>query len=318
MAWIADQWGVVTDDAQSNPAEIERRLRWWFGKNPAGQGILAVVEDQGELLATAGWCPKHLVAAGNSVLVAEIGHTMTAPLARGKGLFGTLVRFLEEVAAETGVQALYGTPNIASGRPYIERLGFQPLWKWRRWLKPLKGVSGLGSSLVATAASLKSDAVFMTPAASMEQLAALPSREWTEEPHILRSADYLTWRYGDRSYRPFAFLRDGVVVGWSIVGETIRRGSPAMSIAEFSLTDAESKSGSTLIRHLTSEAASASHVSAFTMTRPNSALDRSLLRAGFVARRSEWQLIAKPLAGDPAVDDLFGRLAFRAGDSDTV
>lgn len=318
VPWVASQWCAITGDDTRSAAEMEQRLRWWLGENPAGAGALAVSAQGDQILGVAGWCPKRLAVGDASVLVAEIGHTMTAPAARGKGVFGSLVSFLSEVAAERSVVALYGTPNAASGKPYVERQGFTPFWRWRRWLRPRSGGLGAIADVVSAATCrLGGRGVVIRPMASWADVESVPDTEWGH-PHLDRSVDYLDWRYPTGDYERLLVERDGTLLGWVVVGTTVRLGRPAMSIADVVFTSTAALSRAEALRRVVKQVAPADARSAFTMTRPGSELDRPLLRAGFVPKESEWEFIAKAMTPDVDVESIFHTFAFRAGDSDTV
>lgn len=318
VRWVASQWADITGDSTVSAPEIERRLLWWCGANPAGEGALAVVEEADAVLGVAGFCPKRLQVGGGDMLIAEVGHTMTAPAARGRGIFGELIRFLEGVASERGISLMYGTPNASSGKPYVERLGFIPLWYWRRWLRPLDGMSGAVASAVASSGRLRSRGVVAIRAASVLDLEPLVHDVEWGTPHLSRSIDFLRWRYPEDRYETYSLTCHDEPVGWAITGETHRRGSAALSLADFAFGSRGTAVASQAIERLVAVARQPHHRNAFTMTRPGSVYERALARAGFVPRRSEWQLIAKPIGSRSATPELLSELAFRAGDSDTV
>jgi GNAT superfamily N-acetyltransferase len=125
-----------------NYAEADRRLvvddmAWWLFENPSGNGVQAAVYDGDTLAGIAYITPKPFVLDGEPTLLAEIGGTETSKAYQGRGIFSMLVGFLTERANERGYAAIYGTPNEASGRIYLGKLGFTGLFHWDRHLRPI-------------------------------------------------------------------------------------------------------------------------------------------------------------------------------------
>jgi hypothetical protein len=50
IATVANEWGRITGDPMADARAMERRLRWWLGPNPAGEGVLAAAFDGAEML----------------------------------------------------------------------------------------------------------------------------------------------------------------------------------------------------------------------------------------------------------------------------
>jgi hypothetical protein len=242
---------------------------------------------------------------------------MTAPAARGRGVFSGLVRFLVAEARGRGIRALYGTPNTSSGRPYVERLEFVPLWRWRRWLRPVGGVFGVPTSAAAWLASPRRG-VEAERLTTWQNVAALRDLEFDRSAHIARDADYLAWRYPLDVYRADRLVVDREPIGLVVTGATRRRGHNGLSVVDAAFHSGNSRVDAAGLRAVLNAARRPEHRVAFSMSRPGSRMDRVMRRAGFVARQSDWQIIARATAPGVSVEDLFGTMAFRAGDSDTV
>lgn len=119
-------------------------FRWKLGEsNPAGTGFLTVAISDGKIIGTtSGTCQK-IRLGGRLVKAIEIGDTFTHPEFRKKGfcetaypgtlsrdeylnksVFGRLVTETLDRAEKTGVEYVFGTPNLNSRPPYLNKLQF--------------------------------------------------------------------------------------------------------------------------------------------------------------------------------------------------
>lgn len=326
---VADQWAAITgtEDSAALRGAIASQLTWWLGETPNGSGALAVVEEGGRYLGVAGWCPKTLIVHGEKVPVAEIGTTMTAPDARGRGVFSSLVDFLAAEASRRGIQALYGTPNAASGAPYIGKLGFKPIWPWSRWIRFVRRPAGLAFDLAGVSrGGLRRrgprNVVSIEASANWDDLAACSRKQSNVDgTYLERSAVYLRWRYPTDRYKIWV-ARDcsGATCGWVAVGRTERLGRQTMSLADVVIGPELNCHADWFLRSvLASQRRLAPDLRlAFAMTAPDCRSIVALRRAGFVSKPSEWPMIARALRDQISEDELFGPMSFMAGDSDTV
>jgi GNAT superfamily N-acetyltransferase len=112
-------------------------LDWFFFSNPAGDGVYAGAFENDKLVGVASITPKPFRIDGQNVLGGEIGRVMTHAAFRGRGVFSMLVESLVAAARERGYAFLYATPNQASGRIFIGKLGWSILFHWDRSARPL-------------------------------------------------------------------------------------------------------------------------------------------------------------------------------------
>lgn len=326
-AKVAEQWGVITEDPMGpdDVAKRRRQLEWWLGDTPNGAGVLAVVEEEGDYLGVAGWCPKRLLVDGESVPVAEIGTTMTSPKARGKGVFSRLVNFLKDAAADRQLKLLFGTPNEASGHIYIGKLDFIGVWPWSRWVRPIGSATGLPfGALGALRSGMQIGAhpkgATVEALTDWDQAAKCQAGDWTDAPHIDRTADYLEWRYPRDRYDVFgARDSDSALIGWAALGRSTRLGRPALVVAD-AVVGESLGSGGWFIREVIRAARQAGRRESisFSMSAPRGALARAFACSGFVSRPSEMPLIVYAVDKDFDAAEVVNKMAFVAGDSDTV
>jgi hypothetical protein len=166
---------------------------WWFDRNPAGPRILnAARDDDGSPLGALAMSFARL----DNGLAAFAVHAVTTPAARGRGVFSTLELHNEREAAAGGARWALGFTNPVAGPILVGRLGWEDLTELRVWVKPKR--------LRRRRAGGMSDGA--VPA--FDGSRALPCH------HIVRSPEYLNWRYVD-SPRPYARV-DEVVVTYAL------------------------------------------------------------------------------------------------------
>ena len=170
-------------------AMSQAEFDWWFDRNPAGPRILnAARDDDGSALGVLAMS----FARMSQGLAAFAVHAVTTPAARGRGVFSTLELGNEEEAAAAGAGWALGFTNPMAGPILVGRLGWEDVASLRLWVRPKRlrkrEAGGLRSARVEP----------------FEGSRALPGH------HLLRDADYLTWRYAD-SPRPYARVGDVVV-----------------------------------------------------------------------------------------------------------
>jgi GNAT superfamily N-acetyltransferase len=163
------------------PAEFD----WWFDRNPAGPRILnAAVEDG----TTLGVLSMHLARMDGGVQAFAV-HAVTAPAARGRGVFSTLELHNEQQAVEAGAHWALGFTNPMAGPILVGKLGWEDVTSLRIWVRPKSLRRGDGR---------------------VRETAVEPRARRLPAQHIVRDAAYLRWRYSD-SPRGYAQAGDAVV-----------------------------------------------------------------------------------------------------------
>jgi GNAT superfamily N-acetyltransferase len=166
-----------------SPAEFD----WWFDRNPAGPRILNAARDETDVL---GVLSMHFARMDNGLHAFAV-HAVTAPAARGRGVFSMLELRNEQEAAAAGAQWALGFTNPMAGPILVGKLGWEDVTSLRVWVRPKRWPKRKGAVR----------APGVSPFAATR---ALPGR------HILRDQAYLNWRYVD-SPRPYARVGDVVV-----------------------------------------------------------------------------------------------------------
>ena len=191
----------------------EEEFSWWFDRNPAGEPLIRLAEDDGRVVAVACMSPYRLLLNGSVQLAYVPLHVATLPAYRGRGLFARLEQENERAAAQRTAVAIT-FPNAASRRVFTARLGWRDLPRPRVWARPAAG------------RARAVERVERFPAETGELARTLGGNG------VLRDADYLNWRFAD-SPRAYTCLagRDGFAVvgsrrGLSYVAELVAEPGP--------------------------------------------------------------------------------------------
>lgn len=201
---LAQLRGLMESAYGSAPAESE--LDWWLNGNPLGSQ-LRVEDDGGD-----GMSLFRVAVDGEERVAGFVVHAVTAPHARGRGVFSRLQRANETWAAEQGAWLALGFTTAPATRVLIGRLGWELLARPRVWAR-LRGRRG---------ARLRGDEIGAF-AQRHEQL------ELGGPAHLLKDAGWLNWRYGD-SPRPYRLVE--ARGGYAVVGIGRHRRLVAGAICE--------------------------------------------------------------------------------------
>jgi GNAT superfamily N-acetyltransferase len=189
----------------------EAEFDWWFDGNPAGPRILNKAHDEGgsPLGAAAMSCAR--LDAG---LAGFAVHIMTAPAARGRGVFSTLELYNEEEAARAGAMWALGFTNPMAGPIYVGKLGWEDVTTLRIWVRPKR--------------------LWRRGEGALRDVVPCPTFDARHESrydahHIARTVDYLNWRYTDS---PRAYHRIDGDGGWAVVTHSVWHGFSAAVICD--------------------------------------------------------------------------------------
>jgi GNAT superfamily N-acetyltransferase len=240
---------------------------WWFDRNPAGPRVVneARDEDGTPLGVLAMSC-----ARTSRGLAAFAVHAVTTPAARGRGVFSTLELHNEEEVAAAGAGWALGFTNPQAGPILVGRLGWEDVTSLRIWARP-KRLRRSGEGRLRVEPSC--------PAFEERHAAGF------DACHLVRDAEYLTWRYAD-SPRPYHRLEGGG--GWAVVTQAVWHGFSAAVIC-----DAVGRGVPTLLRRA---AAAVDADLAVAMVNPGE--ERLYLAAGFVPTPRSIRFIGKRIRED--------------------
>ena len=195
---LADAWG-----GSALAADV---FDWWFDGNPAGS-LRSVALRDGEVAGVAGHSLCRLSLGGRETLGQFSVHAVTAPGARGLGIFRALERRHEEQGVERGSACVLAFASAPTRPLFLGPLGWTQIDRRVVWARPLP-VGRRGERA----------ARFHERHARAYERAAAPRFG----NHVARRRQYLDWRYADspRGYRIVEEARGG----FAVVGFTRRRG----------------------------------------------------------------------------------------------
>lgn len=192
-------------DAWSGAAPSGEAFDWWFDGDPEGS-IRSVALREGEVVGVAGHSFRRLRVGGREVLGQFSVHAVTAPSARGLGIFRALELRHEAQAAERGSACVLVFASASTRPLFLGPLGWSEIDRRRLWARPVP----IGRRGVRLARFEERH----------EEAYAAAAAAWPN--HVVRSRAYLEWRYArsPREYRSVEAARHG----FAVVGFARRRG----------------------------------------------------------------------------------------------
>lgn len=178
---------------------------WWFDGNPAGSLRSVAVRDD-EVVGVAGHTLARFADGGESTLGQFSVHAVTAESARGLGIFRALERRHEDEGAALGSAFVLGFASAPTRPLFLGPLGWTQIDRRRVWARVVpRGRAGTSLQVFEE----RHEAAYRAVA---PMLAA----------HVVRSRDFLAWRY-TRSPRGYRAV-ETTAGGFAVVGFTKRRG----------------------------------------------------------------------------------------------
>jgi GNAT superfamily N-acetyltransferase len=202
---FAELRGLMESAYGSAPAESE--LDWWFNANPLGSQILVEAGQGADGMSLA-----RVAVEGEERTAGFIVHAVTAPAARGNGVFSRLQQTNEQWAMDAGATLALGFTTAMATRVLVGKLGWEVLARPRVWarLRARRGARLRGDEIAGFGER-------------HEQL------ELGGPAHLVKDARWLGWRYRD-SPRPYRLVEGRG--GYAVVGIGRHRGLVAGAICE--------------------------------------------------------------------------------------
>jgi len=302
---------------------------WWFERNPAGEGIVSLAVDAGDVVGVAAMSFFRTRLDGEVTRLAIPVNVATDPRYQGRGVFSTLERENEAAAAASGSPLTVTFPNARSYPIFVRRLGWTDLPRLRLWARPLRasalvryalgrpGVRGgmrARSTEPRTARGLEMRSVERF-GDDLDELGRRAAAGYGS--HFVRDAEYLNWRYLDspRDYRAFGAYRDGRLAGVAVVGHTFKHGVSAGFVADLVTAPEDVDATRGLLDRALDEVRDGAD--ALVLLPPRApAQRRALLRAGFLPTNKKLRFIGKALHEGVRLDERAEAWHFTLGDFD--
>ncbi len=307
----------------------DEEFRWWFERNPAGEGIVSLAVAEDEVVGVAAMSYFRTALDGGVTRLAVPVNVATDPRFRGQGVFSTLERENERAAAESGSPLSVTFPNGRSYPIFVRRLGWSDLPRLRMWARPLRaggvlrymlGRSGEKGDLRPREAGARTlRGLEVRPLerfdAGFDEIGRRAGAAYGH--HFVRDADYLNWRYLDspRDYRCFGAYRDGMLVGTGIVGHTFKHGVSAGFLADLVAAPEDGDAVRALLERAVDEVRGGADALVL-LPPPAGAHRRALVRSGFLPTNKTLRFIGKTLAPAAQLDERAGAWHFTLGDFD--
>jgi GNAT superfamily N-acetyltransferase len=302
---------------------------WWFDRNPAGEGIVSLAVDAGEVVGVAAMSFFRTALDGVETRLAIPVNVATDPRYRGQGVFSTLELENEAAAASSGSPLTVTFPNGASYPIFMSRLDWTDLPRLRLWARPLRagavvryvlGRTGKrGGMREPSAAAWTLRGLDVRPVdrfgPEMDELGRRAAAGYGN--HFVRDAEYFNWRYLDspRDYRCFGAYRGGELAGVAVVGHTFKHGVSAGFLADLvAAPDGRDETRALLSRALGEVRGGADAL--ILLPPPSRGQRRALLASGFAPTNKRLRFIGKTLHDDARLDERCDAWHFTLGDFD--
>ncbi|MGH3065070.1 MAG: GNAT family N-acetyltransferase [Gaiellaceae bacterium] len=307
----------------------DEEFAWWFERNPAGEGIVSLAVDAGEVVGVAAMSFFKTALNGVETRLAIPVNVATDPRYRGQGVFSTLERENEAAAAASGSPLTVTFPNGASYPIFMSRLGWIDLPRLRLWARPLRagavvryalGRAGQRGGLGSPSAGARTIRGFEVRVVDrfgpdMDELGRRAAAGYGR--HFVRDAEYFNWRYLDspRDYRCFGAYRAGELAGVAVVGHTFKHGVSAGFLADLVAAPGGGPEVRALVSRVVAEVRGGAD--ALVLLPPRSrAQRRALILTGFAPTNTRLRFIGKPLADGASIDESADAWHFTLGDFD--
>jgi GNAT superfamily N-acetyltransferase len=307
----------------------DEEFTWWFDRNPAGEGIVSLAVDNGEVVGVAAMSFFRTRLDGVERRLAIPVNVATDSRYRGQGVFSTLEQENEAAAADSGSPLTVTFPNAKSHPIFVRRLGWTDLPRLRLWARPLR-VSGVVRYVLRRPGERGGmrppDMSVRVPhglevrpverfGPDMDELGRRAASGYGN--HFTRDAAYFNWRYLDspRDYRCFGAYRGDELVGAAVVGHTFKHGVSAGFLADLVAAPGDATAMRALVARAVDEVKGGAD--ALVLLPPQSRVHRrALVRAGFAPTNKKLRFIGKTLRDGARLDERADAWHFTLGDFD--
>jgi ribosomal protein S18 acetylase RimI-like enzyme len=255
----------------------ERYWEWKFERNPHGEALVWVGDDNGRIAGCYIWNRVRIRLGGTTMLGAQSVDAATHRDYRGRGLFTDLARIAKEEVAESDLALVYAFPVEAAFRGQV-RIGFEPRLT----------VSPIHRPLLAGPLRRRLDDFVLEDSRGFgSEFDVFSQQERDGQLRVDRDAAYLRWRYDEhptRTYETIVCRR-----GEELCGYCVLRVEPGQRIARGFVVDLEVLPGfeaaaAFLVDHALRRLRSRGARVAISWPRPSGAEQEALEARGFSPR----------------------------------
>ena len=211
---------------------------WRYRSNYCGQPVVYVAEAEKRIVGLMAVVPKLLWLDGNEVLGAESGDTFMDPSFKGKNIFMKLASRVFDDCRQANFQVIYGAPNPVSYDVVVKLFGYEELFQYRSWIRPLNFTGIIRSRL-------KIPVIPVLAGKTIEWLYGIPNRFYHKksdfdmielkeaDPQIdavwrkyrsdisysvVKNRQYVNWRYfqSPEDFRVFLLFKNGSPEGYVV------------------------------------------------------------------------------------------------------
>jgi GNAT superfamily N-acetyltransferase len=302
---------------------------WWFDRNPAGEGIVSLAVDGGEVVGVAAMSFFTTLLEGAETLLAIPVNVATDARYRGRGVFSALEEANEAAAAASGSPLTVTFPNAKSHPIFVGRLGWIDLPRLRLWARPLR-LSGVVRYALGREGEREGMRESTDAPHHLHGLEVRPIVRFTGDmdelgrraaagygSHFTRNAAYFQWRYVEspRDYRCFGAFRGDDLAGVAVVGHTYKHGVSAGFLADLVAAPEDGKAVRALVSRAVDEVEGGADALVLLPPRDPSHR-RALLRGGFAPTNKKLRFIGKALHDGVRIDESADAWHFTLGDFD--
>lgn len=254
----------------------ERRFRWKFLDNPSSLGFVSIAVAEapgGEPVAFNSFLPLRVRVGDEILTVVEGCDGFVSRAHRGAGLFQETLKFMARELKERGPEFLMGF-NFAGSAGAARKAGSAISCDVQRWRAKPEEISKQ---------KLEIDDISVKPT-NIDKVQAL-YEEWASSNsklHVLRSSEYLRWRFlgsPRRSFKLFAIEAGGEEGYVAVSTDTDDQGSLELSIDDYTPTISMGPVAAAALGHILRLFPNLSEVSALTPS--GSAFGSTLSGLGF-------------------------------------
>lgn len=202
---------------------IKRSLAWWqwyYQANPAGKAIIWVAEADNKIIGHRALVPYRFWDGQTYSIACQATDAATDQNYRGQGIFTQLTKAVIKEAESKGWKFIFSFPNEQS-LPGNQKLGWEPVKKLRKWVKPLLCFSKGGYN------KSKEQNYLQTVLTVGEEFTLFWHKYGIAAAGIHKDGTYLKWRYQDKpgeKYDLLAVIKNNELQAFVVVRREANRG----------------------------------------------------------------------------------------------